>query len=78
MVDGIQLWWRENQGRMAGIKRVAINLDNGPECSGHRSQFLWRMVAFADREALEVRLIYYPFTNSSLPALRRPEGTGTT
>ena len=60
MVDGLQLWWRENQGRMAGIKRVVINLDNGPECSGHRSQFLRRMVAFADREELEVRLIYYP------------------
>ena len=60
MVDGIHLWWSENQGRMAGIKRLVINLDNGPECSGHRSQFLRRMVAFADREELEVRLIYYP------------------
>ena len=60
MVDGVELWWRENQGRMAGTKRLVINLDNGPECSGHRSQFLGRMVAFADREELELRLIYYP------------------
>jgi hypothetical protein len=60
MVDGIELWWRENQGRMAGLKRLVINLDNGPECSGHRSEFLGRRVAFADREELEIRLIYYP------------------
>ena len=60
MVDGVELWWRENQGRMAGTKRLVINLDNGPECSGHRSQFLGRRVAFADREELEIRLIYYP------------------
>lgn len=65
MVDGIHLWWSENQGRMAGIKRLVINLDNGPECSGHRSQFLRRMVAFADREELEVRLIYYRLTTAN-------------
>ena len=59
MVDGIELWGTENQRRMAGIKRLVINLDNGPEGSGHRSQFLGRMVAFADREELEVRLVYY-------------------
>ena len=60
MVDGIELWWRENQGRMDGIKQLVVNMDNGPECSGHRSQFLRRMVDFADREQLDVRLIYYP------------------
>ena len=71
MVDGIQLWWRENRGRLAGIKRVVINLDNGPECSGRRSQFLQRMVAFADREELEVRLIYYPPYHSKYNGIER-------
>ena len=71
MVDGIHLWWSENQGRMAGIKRLVINLDNGPECSGHRSQFLRRMVAFADREELEVRLIYYPPYHSKYNGIER-------
>jgi hypothetical protein len=60
IADGIDLWWRENQSRLAGIKRLVVNLDNGPECSGHRSQFLRRMVDFSTREKLEVRLIYYP------------------
>jgi hypothetical protein len=60
MVDGIHLWWRENQGCLAGSKRLVINLDNGPEGSGHRRQFWRRLVAFADREELEVRLLYSP------------------
>ena len=71
MVDGLELWWRENQERMAGLKRLVINLDNGPECSGHRSQFLGRMVTFADREGLEVRLIYYPPYHSKYNGIER-------
>lgn len=61
-------------GRMAGIKRLVINLDNGPECSGHRRQFLQRMVAFADREELEVRLIYYPPYHSKYNGIERYRG----
>ena len=60
IVDGIELWWKENKQRMATIKRLVLNMDNGPECSGHRSQFLRRLVDFADREKIEIRLIYYP------------------
>ena len=48
-----------------------INLDNGPECSGHRSQFLKRMVDFADRERIEVRLIYYPPYHSKYNGIER-------
>ena len=71
MVDGIELWWRENQGRMDGIKQLVVNMDNGPECSGHRSQFLRRMVDFADREQLDVRLIYYPPYHSKYNGIER-------
>ena len=46
--------------RVAGSQRLVLNLDNGPEGSGHRRQFLGRMVAFAEREELAVRLLYYP------------------
>lgn len=64
MVDGIARWWRENQARLAGTKRLVVNLDNGPECSGHRRQFLRRLVAFADRDG-------------SLPELIRNYAIGT-
>lgn len=71
LVDGIARWWRESQARLAGAKRLVVNLDNGPECSGHRSQFLARMVAFADREKLAVRLIYYPPYHSKYHGIER-------
>ena len=71
MVDGIELWWRENRVRLAGTKRLVVNMDNGPECSGHRSQFLWRMVNFSDRENLGVRLIYYPPYHSKYNGIER-------
>jgi hypothetical protein len=71
MVDGIELWWRENRWRMRGIKRLVVNMDNGPECSGHRSQFLRRMVDFSDRQKLVVRLIYYPPYHSKYNGIER-------
>lgn len=71
MVDGIEQWWREGRSRRPPIKRLVVNLDNGPECSGHRSQFLRRMVDFSDREKLEVRLIYYPPYHSKYNGIER-------
>ncbi len=71
MADGIELWWRESQSRLAGTKRLVVNLDNGPECSGRRSQFLRRMVDFSTREKLEVRLIYYPPYHSKYNGIER-------
>jgi hypothetical protein len=38
----------------------SIYLDNGPKNSGRRTQFLKRMVEFADWSGLEVRLVYSP------------------
>ena len=71
MVDGIECWWNENRERLRSTKRLVVNLDNGPECSGHRSQFLARMVNFADREKLEIRLIYYPPYHSKYNGIER-------
>jgi len=71
MVDGLELWWTENQRRLAGVKRLVVNLDNGPECSGRRRRFLWRLMAFVDREQLEVHLIYYPPYHSKYNGIER-------
>ena len=71
LVDGLDRWWTGSQERLAAVKRLVVNLDNGPECSGHRSQFLQRMVEFADREKLEVRLIYYPPYHSKYNSIER-------
>ncbi len=40
MVDRLLLWWEERQSAFALVKQLVINLDNGPECNGRRSQSL--------------------------------------
>jgi len=71
MADGISLWWEERKQDFSGLKTLVINSDNGPECSGRRSQFLLRMTEFADRTGLCVRLIYYPPYHSKYNAIER-------
>src|ERR1019366_5332288 len=53
-------WWEANKARYPNARRVVINLDNGPENSSHRTQFINRMVMFADATGLEIKLVYYP------------------
>ena len=60
MADGLSAWWGRRQQELPHIKRLVINMDNGPECKAHRSQFLHRMIMFADETGLEIRLVYYP------------------
>jgi hypothetical protein len=40
IVDGLFLWWEERKQELRGLKNLVINADNGPECSGRRTQFL--------------------------------------
>lgn len=71
LVDGLALWWKERSQERAGVNRLVINMDNGPECNGHRSQFLQRIVEFADRTGLTVRLVYYPPYHSKYNSIER-------
>ena len=59
-VDGLKLWWEVVKGELGSIRRSVIYPDNGPNNSGTRTQFIKRMVEFADWSGLEVRLVYYP------------------
>jgi hypothetical protein len=71
MVDGLLLWWNERKHELPDLKRIVINMDNGPECSGRRSQFLKRMVEFSDITGLIVHLIYYPPYHSKYNGIER-------
>jgi len=71
IVDGLLSWWAERKASLANIKGLVINMDNGPECSGRRSQFLKRMVEFADTSGLKVRLVYYPPYHSKYNGIER-------
>ena len=70
-VDAVQLWWNHVRDRFTHIKRLVIYLDNGPNNSGRRTQFLKRMVQFADWSGLEVRLVYYPPYHSKYNPVER-------
>jgi len=59
-VDGLKLWWLQVKGSWSSVRRLVIYLDNGPNNSGSRTQFLKRMIEFADGSGLEIRLVYYP------------------
>lgn len=71
MADGLLLWWQHRRQSLHGLKQLVINLDNGPECNGRRSQFLLRMTEFSDMTGLCVRLVYYPPYHSKYNAIER-------
>ena len=70
-VDALQMWWLHARGGMEHVKRLVIYLDNGPKNSGRRTQFLKRMVQFADWSRLEVHLVYYPPYHSKYNPIER-------
>jgi hypothetical protein len=57
---GLRCWWQSTRQRLGSIKRLVIYLDNGPNNSGTRTQWLRQLIAFADWSGLEIRLVYYP------------------
>lgn len=48
-----------------------IELDNGPEISSSRTQFMKRLVGFADRHRIEVELAYLPPYHSKYNPIER-------
>ena len=70
-VDALMGWWRSARSSHRGIKRLVIYLDNGPKNSGTRTQWLKRMIGFADWSGLEIRLVYYPPYHSKYNPIER-------
>ncbi len=70
-VDALKRWWVQVREGLGPVKRLVIDLDNGPKNSGRRTQFLKRMVPFADWSGLEIRLVYYPPYHSKYHPIER-------
>jgi DDE family transposase len=61
IVDTIEAKWNAmNKQEQADTSLIQIKMDNGPESSGRRTQFLYRMVQFADVITKPIQLLYYP------------------
>ena len=74
IIDCLEQWWDDNQDRYRHIEQLVINLDNGPQNASHRTQFMKRMVEFADKNDLEIVLAYYPPYHSKYNPIERNWG----
>ncbi len=72
MVDNLQAWWNGLPVSVQAVMQLLqLKIDNGPESSGVRTQFLKRMVAFADTIGKPIQLLYYPPYHSKYNPIER-------
>jgi transposase len=71
LVDQLVHWWERVRARFAHITTLVLNLDNGPENHSRRTQFMQRLVVFAQRYGLTIRLAYYPPYHSKYNPIER-------
>ena len=71
IVDRLEEWWQRRRVNFPKVRTLLLDLDNGPENHGNRSQFLFRLVRFAQAEQLRLRLAYYPPYHSKYNPIER-------
>ena len=72
IVDSLSWWWnRIPQLEKQQLDLIPIKVDNGPESSGVRTQFLKRMVEFADEIGKSIQLLYFPPYHSKYNPIER-------
>ena len=71
IADGLSQWWTERRTVHQGVRRLQIELDNGPEIASSRTQFMKRMVNLADDSGLEIELVYLPPYHSKYNPIER-------
>jgi hypothetical protein len=71
VADCLELWWSQRQAAYPGVRRLVIDLDNGPEIASSRTQFMKRLVEFSDRCQLTLELAYYPPYHSKYNRIER-------
>lgn len=63
--------WSKLKERFPQVKTLVLNQDNGPENHSRRSQFMNRLVEFADEFQMTVDLAYYPPYHSKYNPVER-------
>ncbi len=74
IVDLIENWWLRVKDRFSHIQKLVINQDNGPENHSRRTQFMFRIVEFAQKFQLPIQLAYYPPYHSKYNPVERAFG----
>lgn len=72
IVDSLLGWWEQlAPGLRDTTTKLQFKVDNGPESNGQRTQFLKRMVEFADHIGKPIELLYYPPYHSKYNPIER-------
>lgn len=72
IVDSLIEWWNTiTPEQRIQTELIQIKVDNGPESSGIRTQFLNRMVEFVDQSKTPIQLLYYPPYHSKYNPIER-------
>jgi hypothetical protein len=71
IVDRLEQWWWQKRAEHPKVDTLLLDLDNGPENHSRRSQFIYRMVLFAQATQLKVVLAYYPPYHSKYNPVER-------
>jgi hypothetical protein len=72
MVDNLNAWWSSlTPQQQTETETIQIKVDNGPESSGVRTQFLSRAVDWADQIGKTIHLLYFPPYHSKYNPIER-------
>lgn len=74
IVDCLHEFWLTARQRFPHITTLLVNLDNGPENNSRRTQFINRMIQFADEFQINIQLAYYPPYHSKYNPIERVWG----
>ncbi len=71
IVDTLHAWWQHVSVRFPRVTTLQLDLDNGPETHSHRTQFIHRLIQFAQATGLTLELAYYPPYHSKYNPIER-------
>ncbi len=71
MADCLEQWIQERADTLKDVRKLVLDLDNGPENSGQRSQWLLRLVLLAQKFQWTITLVFYPPYHSKYNAIER-------
>lgn len=72
IVDSLELWWKSlSATQQSEIDEIQLKMDNGPESSGSRTQFLKRITQFSDNIGIKIQLLYFPPYHSKYNPIER-------
>jgi hypothetical protein len=74
IVDLLETWWKTAKVHFSAVQTLVINQDNGPENHSRRTQFMYRIVQFAQKYHLRIQLAYYPPYHSKYNPVERTFG----